>query len=134
MRGLRMHTFVFLIGTTGYGLLELMYRGRTHWTMLLLGGTSFWIIYLIRKNMQPVGRLSRCLTGCIAITVLELLVGSICNCRMGLCVWDYSGLPYNVCGQICPAFTLLWFLLCFPADAICGYLSCSRNSHGFRWQ
>ena len=31
--------------------------------------------------------------------------------KLGLDVWDYSGLPGNVLGQICPAFGLLWFLL-----------------------
>ncbi len=138
MRMARVYGFVFLLGTVGYGLLELMYRGRTHWTMVCLGGLSFLILFVLRQNMQPTGRLVRCLAGCVAITVLELLVGSIVNCRMRWMVWDYSGLAYNVRGQICPGFTMLWLGLCYPADMLCGALlrklSWRRSSRGCRWR
>ena len=30
----------FCLGAAGYGLLEYLYRGRTHWTMLLAGGAA----------------------------------------------------------------------------------------------
>ena len=51
-----MNVIIFLIGSLGYGALELLFRG---WN-----------------------------------------------------VWNYSLLPGNILGQICPLFTLLWFLLC----------------------
>lgn len=136
MRRCIQYGYVFVLGTVGYGLLELMYRGRTHWTMLLFGGASLLLLYILHENLQPVGRLVRCLTGCIAITVFELLVGSIVNCRMGLCVWDYSGLSFNLRGQICPSFSAMWFVLCFPGDLLCARitrrLSCWQNSLGCR--
>lgn len=31
---------------------------------------------------------------------------------MHLGVWDYSAAPFNLLGQICLPFTLLWFPLC----------------------
>ena len=49
--------------------------------------------------------------GAIIITLLELIAGIIVNIILGWNVWDYSNLPGNLLGQICPQFTVLWFLL-----------------------
>ena len=35
------------VGAALYGGIELAWRGRTHWTMLLAGGTCFAVMYLI---------------------------------------------------------------------------------------
>ena len=38
---------------------------------------------------------------------------------LGLHIWDYSSLPFNLLGQICLPFTVLWFflaLLCIFVD------------------
>ena len=45
------------------------------------------------------------------ITVIELTTGLILNVWLGLNVWDYSNMPGNFLGQICPQFTVLWFFL-----------------------
>ena len=37
---------VFTAGGLGYGGLELLWRGRTHWSMLLCGGVCAVLIYL----------------------------------------------------------------------------------------
>ena len=36
---------------------------------------------------------------------------TIVNIILGWNVWDYSNLPGNLLGQICPQFTVLWFFL-----------------------
>ena len=46
------------------------------------------------------------------VTATEFLAGLILNIWLGLGIWDYSDLPGNVLGQICPRFTLLWWALC----------------------
>lgn len=40
-----------LIGIGGllYVLIELAFRGRSHWTMFLVGGLCFWLIGLINE-------------------------------------------------------------------------------------
>lgn len=48
------------------------------------------------------------LIGACIVTVLEFLTGCIVNLWLGWSVWDYSGLPGNVLGQICPQYCLLW--------------------------
>ena len=30
-------------------------------------------------------------------------------------VWDYSNVPFNVMGQICLPFSIIWFFLSLPA-------------------
>ena len=37
---------VFSIGAAGYSLLEILWRGNTHWTMTLAGGICFVGIHL----------------------------------------------------------------------------------------
>ncbi len=46
-----------------------------------------------------------------AITVVEFFTGLFLNIWLGLGVWDYSKLPGNILGQICPQFFLLWLIL-----------------------
>lgn len=47
----------------------------------------------------------------VAITAVEFLAGLVLNVWLGMGVWDYSHMTGNVMGQICPAFTFLWFFL-----------------------
>lgn len=44
------------------------------------------------------------------ITVLEFVTGCIVNLWLGWQIWDYSELPFNLMGQICLYFFLLWIL------------------------
>lgn len=113
---------IFLFGGIAYSFIEIAFRGRTHWSMTLTGGTVLLILYALNAKMQPSGILLRCLIGCILITCIEFVVGYIVNIRLKLDVWDYSALPYNLLGQICPQFSAAWFLLCIPADAVCSYM------------
>ena len=46
------------------------------------------------------------------VTVVELVMGVVLNLWLGLGVWDYSGLPFNLLGQICPQYSALWWGLC----------------------
>ena len=109
---------VFLAGGVGYCALETLWRGRTHPSMALCGGTA---VALFRK-MAPRApdRLTLCLRGGALITGCELLCGLAFNRDRQ--VWDYSRLPGNFRGQICPLFSALWCLLCLPLSALCPVL------------
>lgn len=41
----------------------------------------------------------------------EQAFGLILNVWLGLGMWDYSNMPGNILGQICPQFMVLWFFL-----------------------
>ena len=53
------------------------------------------------------------LAGAAIITAYEFAVGMIVNVQLGWQVWDYSQIPGNILGQICPLFTGAWFVVCF---------------------
>ena len=40
-----MELTVFLLGGCAYGLLEVLYRGHTHWTMLVTGGACVLTLF-----------------------------------------------------------------------------------------
>ncbi len=90
--------------------------------MGLTGGAALLGIYGVNEKYKDVPLYKRCLMGCGIITVLELLVGLLVNKVFRLHVWDYSARPLNIFGQICPLFSFLWFLLCFPACLLCKFL------------
>ena len=114
---------VFLAGGVIYGLLEMMWRGFTHWSMTVAGGICVLAIHLLNHRMRHRSMILRCTLGCAVITVVELAAGVIVNLLLGLNVWDYSGMYGNFLGQICPAFSFLWFLISFPA---CGFSNAAR--------
>ena len=108
----------FAAGGVGYCALETLWRGRTHPSMALCGGT---VLAVFTKMVRKGGsRLGLCLRGCALITGCELLCGLTFNRDRQ--VWDYSRLPGNFRGQICPLFSALWFLLCIPLCGLCPLL------------
>lgn len=58
----------------------------------------------------------------IIITAVEFTSGLILNVWLGLGIWDYSNMPFNILGQICLPFTLLWYVLSAPAIILDDYL------------
>ena len=52
------------------------------------------------------------------ITAVELLTGIFFNLILNWKMWDYSLLPFNILGQICLPFSLIWIILSFPAIKI----------------
>ena len=108
-----METILFLIGGVVYALLEILWRGYTHWTMFLLGGTCFVIMGLLNeyKIQWHWCLLRQSIVSACVITVFEFVTGCIVNIHLGWHVWDYSDLHFNLYGQICLYYFLLWILL-----------------------
>lgn len=104
---------VFVLGGMAYGLLETLFRGFTHWSMVITGGACVVSLYIMMDwlNRQPL--VLAALAGAVMITSYEFAVGCIVNLKMGWNVWDYSAMEGNLLGQICPVFTGVWFILCF---------------------
>ncbi len=109
----------FLFGAIGYGLIELLWRGRTHPTMLLAGGVCFCLYYKLCEDAENMPLCAKCALGAILITSVELIFGTVFNVWLSMNVWDYSKMPLHFYGQICLPFYLLWFLLCLPLTRLC---------------
>lgn len=111
---------VYIIGAGLYGLLELLWRGWTHWTMLLCGGACFTLMYLISGFAVPLW--AKCLLSALMISTVEFGTGYLVNITLGWNVWDYSDRAFNIMGQICPMFSLIWLVLSVPGIYLCGGL------------
>lgn len=100
------------IGGAVYASMELAFRGRTHWTMAVLGGVLFVVIGLFNEVLPWEMSLTlQAVLGSLVVTGVELGAGIILNCWLGLDIWGYSNLPFNLWGQICLPFSALWVLL-----------------------
>lgn len=109
MKRLYKYVTLLLVGGGLYVLLELIWRGRSHWTMFLIGGMCFVSLGLINEIIpweMPLWQ--QVFIGACIVTGLEFLTGCIVNLWLGWAVWDYSGIPGNILGQICPQFFILW--------------------------
>lgn len=107
---------LLVTGGTLYALLELAFRGRTHWSMFLVGGICFVLVGGLNNWYKwEMSIITQMAISSAAITAIEFVAGLILNVWLGLGIWDYSNMPLNILGQICPQFTGLWFLLSFVA-------------------
>lgn len=117
------HLVLFFTGGLIYILIELLFRGRTHWSMFLVGGMCFvfvgglnnwftWELSIVRQMLYS----------SIIITVIEFVAGLVLNVWLGWNVWDYSNMPLNLYGQICLPFMIAWFFLAFVAILVDDFL------------
>lgn len=107
---------LFCIGGGAYLLVEILYRGYTHPTMFVLGGLCFLVIGLLNE-LYPweMPLISQMFISMLFVTGMEFIFGMLLNVVLGLGIWDYSNMPYNLCGQICLLFSVAWFFLSIPA-------------------
>lgn len=106
------YLILFLLGGYIYYGIEILWRGYSHWSMIVCGGVCF--IYAGLQNEQvewdyPFWK--QVLRVEAFILSAEFITGCIVNLWLGLDVWDYSGLPGNILGQTCPQFALLFLPL-----------------------
>lgn len=81
-----------------------------------LGGICFVSIGLINEFYDWELLLPhQMLYATLIITLLEFVFGVILNIKLGLNIWDYSNLRFNILGQISLEYMFLWFWLSFPA-------------------
>lgn len=123
MRKLLVHSILGILGGLLYLLIEIAWRGYTHWTMFLVGGICFVLIGLINEVFpweMPLWQ--QMASACLLVTIVELIAGIVLNMWLGLGIWDYSQMPFNFMGQICLPYMGLWFLLSMPAIVLEDYL------------
>ena len=106
---------LFYIGGMVYVLLELLWRRWSHGSMFLVGGCCFLLIGMLSQMQPEMPGVMQAVLGACMVTAVELVSGLIINRALDLGVWDYSGLPYNLWGQVCMSYFFLWILVSFLA-------------------
>ena len=110
---------IFITGGIIYMCLELLWRGWTHWTMGILGGLCTVLIGLINEILpSDTPLVVQAPIASIIITTLEYYTGYLLNIKLGLEIWDYSQMPFNVDGQVCLYASILWMVVGFLAVVI----------------
>lgn len=115
-----MKGILFLLGSCGYPVIELAWRGHTHYSMALAGGVCLCLIdQVCCEKLSGKSLHMRCAAGSGIITGVELVLGLLFNSLLGQQVWDYSQVPLNLLGQVCLPYSLLWGVLSLPAMGVC---------------
>ena len=104
---------IFLIFGISYYLLEILWRGYSHWTMIIVGGLCGLLIGLINEITPKMNTVLQMLLGSVIVTIIEFVTGYIINIKLDLNIWDYSNLKFNILGQISLLFSILWFFLSY---------------------
>jgi len=116
MKHLCKHLFLFITGGCLYYLIEIIWRGYSDISMLVLGGICFVIIGLINERYSwEMPLILQMLLSSAFVTLAELMAGIVLNIWLDLNIWDYSDSPLNLYGQICLSYSLLWFVLSLGA-------------------
>jgi uncharacterized membrane protein len=71
---------------------------------VLIGGLNNWLPWNMPLIVQGVA-------GSAVVTTLEFVFGCVLNIWLELDIWNYSNLPFNLLGQICLPYSLLWIVL-----------------------
>ena len=112
-----------IIGGAVYVLLEMLWRGYSHWTMFLLGAVCFILIGLVNEVFEwDTPLLLQMFCGCAIITALEFITGCIVNLWLGWDVWDYSRYKFNVLGQISLHSSVGWYFLSLVGIVLDDYI------------
>ena len=112
-----------IVGGISYIIIELLYRGYSHWTMFAVSSIAFILIGAINEIIPWEVKLwKQMLLGSIIVTIVEFFTGCIVNLWLKWNVWDYSNLPFNIFGQVCLPFCIAWFFISLLAIVIDDYL------------
>ncbi len=91
-----------------YTNIEMIFRGYTHPSMIIVGGLCGMLAGLINDITPEMKMYKQCILSAIIITIIEYISGYILNIKLGLNIWDYKNLKFNINGQISLIFSLAW--------------------------
>ena len=106
-------------GGTVYYFLEVIWKllreepERISWTMLVVAILLTVAVERCGEQLPwncPLWLQALCCA--VLVTAVELVSGLFLNLWLGLDVWDYTDLPGNFLGQICPQYSAVWWVLC----------------------
>ena len=117
------YLFLFTVMGTIYVVVELVWRGYSHYSMFILAGICGIEIGLINEILKwciPIWMQS--LIGAVISLTGEFIFGCIFNLWLGMRIWDYSDMPFNILGQVCLPFGIAWIFLSCIAIVLDDYL------------
>lgn len=83
-------------------------------TMFLIGGSAAFVVGLyneIKWIRDNVNMFWQSILSAITILAFEFVGGCIVNLWLGLDIWDYTHMAFNLLGQICLQYGIYWLLI-----------------------
>lgn len=111
MKAFLKYLTLFLVGGAFYYALEMLFRGYSFLAMAGCGGLCFIICGVLNEKDRCMPLVLQMAIAAFGITAIEFAFGLVLNVWLDLGMWDYSNMPGNILGQICPQFMVLWFFL-----------------------
>lgn len=131
------YLFLFYFYACTYVTIEVFFREYSHWTMWILGGLCGLIIGgLNNKTGWDYPLLLQGIEGSLIVTALEFIFGCIFNLWLGMDIWDYTNMPFNLLGQICLPFAIIWCplsLVCVILDDYLNYWFFDAEKPHYKW-
>ena len=108
------YSVIFMVSGLIYIVLELIWRGRTHWTMFLCAGLCGLVMANINNNLLEfnTGFLKQIFVSALCCTTFEFLFGIMFNGDFS--IWDYRGLwgTIHILGdQVNILFFGIWIII-----------------------
>lgn len=114
---------LLVVGGSIYVTIEILFRGYSHISMFIVGGLCLCLIGVLNEFYKWDMYIEwQVLFGDAIILTLEFISGCIVNLWLNLNVWDYSNMPFNLLGQICLPFAIMWIPLSFLSILLDDYL------------
>ena len=115
--------FIWALGGTIYYTIEMVTRGFSHWSMFVVGGLALCFCTFQGQAMKWTEPLwIQVIKSVVFVTSLEFITGIIVNKWLGMQVWDYSELPFQLLGQICLPFMVIFSGLCVLGIFLSSYI------------
>ena len=128
---MKKNALIFSLGSILYPILEILWRGRSHYSMAVAGGLSLMLIDIIcLRKLSKIPLWTKAVLSSGIITSIEFFTGIIVNIGLKMNVWDYSAQPFNLLGQICLPFSIIWIFISLPAIYICKVIDRFINKYG----
>lgn len=131
------YLFLFLFGGFAYFYIEILFRGYSHFSMIICGGLAFVLCGMLNQALPiRLSLITQMILSSIIITVLEFITGYIVNIKLNWNVWDYSELPYNLYGQICLIYSFIWLILsliCILVDDLIRWKIFDEKKTEYKW-
>ena len=71
------YSFLFLVGGFLYGIIELLYKGGTHISMIIAGGVAFVLIGELNEHERTPSLLGQMVVSAVLVTIIEFVTGLI---------------------------------------------------------
>lgn len=124
MRKVSEYIFLWALGGSIYYMLEMGFRGFSHWSMFVVGGLALcFCTFQGEMTRWREAMWIQVLRSVVFVTALEFTTGIVVNKFFQLGVWDYSDQPFNLWGQICVPFMILFSGLLVVAIWLGGIVS-----------